>query len=99
MAVSSNKVLGLFGQEQSIPAVGFSMSQKTNVLTDTIVIVVSHSGTNDRTAGSLDTFCYSIMHLIFCSFSEHIFQHRWDIRSASMQQPTAIYNQEHLCSH
>lgn len=43
-AVSSNKLLGLFGQEQSIPAMGFGMSTKTHVLTDSIVIIVSHSG-------------------------------------------------------
>ncbi|CAB9524779.1 expressed unknown protein [Seminavis robusta] len=44
LAVSSNKVLGLFGQEQSIPAIGFPMSPQTHVLSDTIVIILSHSG-------------------------------------------------------
>ena len=44
MAVSSNKLLGLFGQEHHIPAMGFGMSSRTHVLTDTIVIIVSHSG-------------------------------------------------------
>lgn len=42
--VSSNKVLGMFGQELSIPSVGFPMSQKTHDLNETIVIIVSHSG-------------------------------------------------------
>lgn len=44
MAVSSNKVLGLFGQEQSIPAIGFPISRQTHTLTDSVVIIVSHSG-------------------------------------------------------
>lgn len=43
-AVSSNKLLGLFGQEISIPCVGYPMSTKTNDLSDAIVIIVSHSG-------------------------------------------------------
>lgn len=42
MAVSSNKVLGLFGQEQSIPSIGFPISRQSHVLTDSIVIIVSH---------------------------------------------------------
>jgi hypothetical protein len=42
--VSSNKVLGMFGQELSIPSIGFPMSQKTHDLSQTIVIIVSHSG-------------------------------------------------------
>jgi hypothetical protein len=43
-AVSSNKILGLFGQDLGIPCIGFPMSQKTHDLTNTIVIIVSHSG-------------------------------------------------------
>ena len=43
-AVSSNKLLGLYGQELAIPAVGFPYSSKTYNLHDTIVIIVSHSG-------------------------------------------------------
>lgn len=42
--VSSNKMLGMFGQELTIPSVGFPMSQKTHDLSETIVIIVSHSG-------------------------------------------------------
>ena len=44
MAVSSNKVLGLLGQEQAIPAIGFPISRQILALTDSIVIIVSHSG-------------------------------------------------------
>eukprot|EP00980_Cylindrotheca_fusiformis_P028298 scaffold22589_cov138-Cylindrotheca_fusiformis.AAC.61 len=43
-AISSNKLLGLFGQELAVPAMGFSYSPKTMNLNDTIVIIVSHSG-------------------------------------------------------
>jgi hypothetical protein len=43
-AISSNKLLGLFGQELSVPATGFPYSPKTTNLHDTIVIIVSHSG-------------------------------------------------------
>mmetsp|Transcript_55168 Transcript_55168/g.165297 ORF Transcript_55168/g.165297 Transcript_55168/m.165297 type:complete len:1653 (-) Transcript_55168:851-5809(-) len=44
LAVSSNKLLGLFGQELSIPTTGYPMSEKTHRLNDSIVIIVSHSG-------------------------------------------------------
>jgi len=43
-SVSSNKLLGLYGQEMPIPAIGYPMSNKTSKLVDAIVIVVSHSG-------------------------------------------------------
>jgi hypothetical protein len=43
-AISSNKLLGLYGQEIAIPATGFHHSPKTRRLHDAIVIIVSHSG-------------------------------------------------------
>ena len=43
-SVSSNKILGLFGQDLPVPAVGFPESKKNDDFTDSIVIVVSHSG-------------------------------------------------------
>lgn len=43
-AVSSNKLLGLFGQELAMPCTGFPYSQKSMDLKDPIVIIVSHSG-------------------------------------------------------
>ena len=43
-ALSSNKLLGIYGQEISVPDVGFPHSQKTRNLHDTIVLIVSHSG-------------------------------------------------------
>ena len=43
-AVSSNKLLGLFGQELSMPSIGFPYTQKTLDMKDPIVILVSHSG-------------------------------------------------------
>jgi fructoselysine-6-P-deglycase FrlB-like protein len=43
-AVSSNKLLGLYGQEIAVPALGFPYAPKTYDLNDAIVIIVSHSG-------------------------------------------------------
>ena len=43
-ATSSNKLLGVFGQELAVPAIGFPLSEKVPDLKDTIVIIVSHSG-------------------------------------------------------
>jgi hypothetical protein len=43
--VSSNKLLGLFGQELSMPTIGFPYTSKTlDMHDDPIVIIVSHSG-------------------------------------------------------
>jgi hypothetical protein len=43
-AVSSNKILGLFGQDFPIPLVGHPSMEPLWDLKDTIVIIVSHSG-------------------------------------------------------
>lgn len=43
-AISSNKLLGLYGQEILVPAIGFPLSGDAHNLHDTIVIIVSHSG-------------------------------------------------------
>ena len=43
-AISSNKILGLWGQDLPVPSVGFTNSKKTDDFTDAIVIIVSHSG-------------------------------------------------------
>lgn len=43
-AVSSNKLLGLYGQDIAVPALGFPDDPKTHHLHDAIVIIVSHSG-------------------------------------------------------
>ena len=44
LSVSSNKLLGLFGQYLTMPAMGFPFTHKTLDLKDSIVIIVSHSG-------------------------------------------------------
>eukprot|EP00523_Entomoneis_sp_CCMP467_P020382 CAMPEP_0168849630 /NCGR_PEP_ID=MMETSP0727-20121128/11463_1 /TAXON_ID=265536 /ORGANISM="Amphiprora sp., Strain CCMP467" /LENGTH=1558 /DNA_ID=CAMNT_0008903533 /DNA_START=441 /DNA_END=5117 /DNA_ORIENTATION=+ len=44
LAVSSNKLLGLYGQDISVPCVGFPYSSTSHDLQDAIVIIVSHSG-------------------------------------------------------
>eukprot|EP00546_Thalassionema_frauenfeldii_P018867 CAMPEP_0178900374 /NCGR_PEP_ID=MMETSP0786-20121207/3439_1 /TAXON_ID=186022 /ORGANISM="Thalassionema frauenfeldii, Strain CCMP 1798" /LENGTH=1338 /DNA_ID=CAMNT_0020571373 /DNA_START=537 /DNA_END=4554 /DNA_ORIENTATION=+ len=43
-ALSSNKLLGLYGQEISVPTFGFPDSPQSHHLHDAIVIIVSHSG-------------------------------------------------------
>ena len=43
-AVSSNKLLGLYGQEIAVPSIGFQYSDMTYDIKDSIVIIVSHSG-------------------------------------------------------
>jgi hypothetical protein len=43
-AISSNKLLGLFGQEIQVPALGFPFEGDSYTLHDSIVIIVSHSG-------------------------------------------------------
>jgi len=45
VAISSNKLLGLFGQEDiNVPTVGFTTSSRTLNYDDAIVLIVSHSG-------------------------------------------------------
>lgn len=43
-AVSSNKLLGVFGQDLSMPAIGYPMSENITDLKGAVVIIVSHSG-------------------------------------------------------
>lgn len=43
-ALSSNKLLGLYGQEITVPSFGFMDAPETHHLNDTIIIIVSHSG-------------------------------------------------------
>jgi hypothetical protein len=43
-AVSSNKLLGLYGQEIAVPSLGFPYSAESRNIHDSIVIIVSHSG-------------------------------------------------------
>jgi hypothetical protein len=70
-AVSSNKLLGLFGQELSMPSIGFPFTSRTLNIKDAIIIIVSHSG---GTFGPLA--CSNLMQ----SFSPNIFAvtSEWD---------------------
>mmetsp|Transcript_12587 Transcript_12587/g.29481 ORF Transcript_12587/g.29481 Transcript_12587/m.29481 type:complete len:1616 (+) Transcript_12587:106-4953(+) len=43
-ALSSNKLLGLYGQEIAVPSIGFPYTPQTRNIHDSIVIIVSHSG-------------------------------------------------------
>ena len=70
--ISSNKLLGLFGQEDlDVPTIGFPISEKTMQFEDTIMLIVSHSG---GTFGPLA--CSSL----FQSITKHIFvvTSEWD---------------------
>lgn len=91
MAISANKVLGLFGQEQSMPAIGFPMSQKTNILTDSIVIIVSHSG---GTFGPLQcsNLLQSATKNIFAVTSEWDTQVGKQLRAMYEEHETLAYN-------
>jgi hypothetical protein len=44
LALSSNKILGMYGQEIQIPSLGFPQTPQALNLNDSIVIIVSHSG-------------------------------------------------------
>jgi hypothetical protein len=70
-AVSSNKLLGLYGQDIAVPAFGHAYSPKTYNLHDTIVIIVSHSG---------GTFAPLSCANLFQSITKHIFvvTSEWD---------------------
>ena len=43
-AVSSNKILGVFGQDLTMPAIGDPMAEHAHDFKGSIVIIVSHSG-------------------------------------------------------
>ena len=43
-AISSNKLLGMYGQDIAVPSLGFPSAQQTDHIDDAIVIIVSHSG-------------------------------------------------------
>ena len=79
-AVSSNKILGLFGQELAMPCTGFPFSQKSMDLKDPIVVIVSHSG---GTFGPLA--CSNLLQ----SFSSSIFAvtSEWDTQIGKRRMP------------
>ena len=74
-AISSNKLLGLFGQDFSVPSIGFPFSQRSHDFKDAIVIIISHSG---GTFGPLacSNLLQSLSENIFCVTSE------WDTQVA-----------------
>jgi len=88
-AVSSNKLLGLFGQELSMPAIGHPYSQKSMDMQDPIVIIVSHSG---GTFGPLA--CSNLLQ----SFSTSIFTvtSEWDTQIG--KQLRSMYSDDLLSS-
>ena len=74
VAVSSNKLLGLFGQDMNCPSIGFPYSQQSNDLKGSIMIIVSHSG---------GTFAPLACSNLLQSFSDNIFvvASEWDTQS------------------
>jgi len=70
-AVSSNKLLGLFGQGLSMPSIGFPFTSKCMNFKDAIIIIISHSG---------GTFAPLACSNLMQSFSPHIFavSSEWD---------------------
>ena len=63
-AVSSNKLLGMFGQEIELPATGFQMSGELYDLHNPICIIVSHSG---------GTFSPLALSSLFQGVTKHVF--------------------------
>lgn len=88
-AVSSNKLLGLFGQELSMPCTGFPYSERSMDMVDPIVIIVSHSG---GTFGPLacSNLLQSFSQSIFCVTSE------WDTQIG--KQLRSMYSDDLLSS-
>jgi hypothetical protein len=88
-AVSSNKILGLFGQELPMPCTGFPYSQKSMDMKDPIIIIVSHSG---GTFGPLA--CSNLLQ----SFSSSIFTvtSEWDTQIG--KQLRSMYSDDLLSS-
>ncbi|KAL7547183.1 hypothetical protein ACHAWF_016592 [Thalassiosira exigua] len=72
-AISSNKLLGLFGQDMDCPCIGFPYSQRSNDLKGSIVIIVSHSG---------GTFAPLACSNLLQSMSDNIFvvTSEWDVQ-------------------
>lgn len=70
-AVSSNKLLGLYGQGMTMPAIGFPFTSNCLNFKDAIIIIVSHSG---------GTFAPLACSNLMQSFSPHIFavSSEWD---------------------
>lgn len=88
-AISSNKILGLFGQELAMPCIGFPYSQVSIDMNDPIIIIVSHSG---GTFGPLA--CSNLLQ----SFSSSIFAvtSEWDTQIG--KQLRSMYSDDLLSS-
>jgi Ca2+-binding EF-hand superfamily protein len=82
-AISSNKLLGMFGQELAVPSIGFPLSSSSPDLRKSVVLICSHSG---GTFGPLaiSNLLQSVTKNIFVIASE------WDTQIG--KQLRAIYN-------
>lgn len=90
-ATSSNKLLGIFGQDLIVPSVGFPMSAKIPDLRNSIVFIVSHSG---GTFGSLaiSNLLQSVTRDIFVVSSE------WDTQVGKQLRSMASKDKEIFAS-
>lgn len=94
--ISSNKLLGLFGQEDmSVPSIGFPFSEKTLHFKDTIMLIVSHSG---GTFGPLacSSLFQSITKNIFVVTSEWDTQIGKQLRSMNKHHGSGLLFNSHI---
>lgn len=90
IAVSSNKLLGLYGQEGiNIPTIGFPVSEKSLNLFDAITIIVSHSGGTFSPLGCSNLF-QSKTNNIFVVTSEWDTQIGKQLRSFDNQEGISL---------
>ena len=90
-AVSSNKLLGMYGQEIAVPSIGFPYDPKTYSIRDAIIIVVSHSG---GTFGPLScsNLLQSVTKNIFVVTSEWDTQIGKQLRAMDKDEEDHIFN-------
>ena len=94
--MSSNKLLGLFGQEDmSVPTIGFPFTEKTLQFEDTIMLIVSHSG---GTFGPLacSSLFQSITNNIFVVTSEWDTQIGKQLRSMNHKHGSGLWFNSHI---
>mmetsp|Transcript_2825 Transcript_2825/g.6181 ORF Transcript_2825/g.6181 Transcript_2825/m.6181 type:complete len:1521 (-) Transcript_2825:409-4971(-) len=88
-AISSNKLLGLFGQDMDCPAIGFPISQRSNDMKGTIMIIVSHSG---------GTFAPLACSNLLQSMSDDIFvvTSEWDVQIGKQLRGMHSSEKDHI---
>ncbi|KAL3922859.1 MAG: hypothetical protein SGILL_001978 [Bacillariaceae sp.] len=90
-SMSSNKILGVFGQELSVPAIGFPITARIPDLKNSIVIIVSHSGGTFAPL-AISNLLQSVTRNIFTVSSE------WDTQAAKQLRGLYKIDQDILSS-